>query len=302
MSFKRWVIVAILLGLLFVFVGCGQGREKVAAMVNGEKIYLSQVEGRLERYGKPQRREEEEKLKKRILDDLIKKKLILQEARRQGITVSQKEVDNRLESVKKTFPSHEAFERALNQMGMTEKEFREEVEENLMVAKVTDWVSRNVKVTSEEVEDYYQKNKEQYQEPEKVRLRWIVLSSQEQAQEVLEQLEQGADFSQLAGQYSIDDDTRDRGGELGELSRAELPPEVAEIAFKLNPGEYSQQAVRTQRGYVIVQADERIPPRQKDLEEVESEVHSALISRKKEEKFRAWLEGLREEAEIKIYI
>ncbi len=294
-------MVAILLSLLFVFAGCNRGQKKVAAVVDGEKIYLSQVERRLERYGKPQRREEEEKLKKRILDDLVNKKLILQEARRQGITVSQKEVDNRLESVKKTFPSHEAFEQALDRMGMTEKEFRVEVEENLMVARATDWVSRNVKVTSEEVEDYYQKNKEQYQEPEKVRLRWIVLSSQEQARDVVDQLEQGADFSQLARQYSIDDDTRDRGGELGELSRAKLPPEVAEIAFKLNPGEHSQ-VVRIQKGYTIVQVDERIPPRQKDFEEAESEIRTTLISQKKEEKFRAWLEELRKEAEIKIYI
>ncbi|MDP3013773.1 MAG: peptidyl-prolyl cis-trans isomerase [Candidatus Subteraquimicrobiales bacterium] len=301
MSFKRWATVAILLSFLFIFVGCGRDGRKIAAVVNGESIYLSQLERRLERYGKEWKGENEKTRRKSILEDIINKKLILQEARRQGITVSQAEVDACLENVKKTFPSHKAFEQALDKMGVTEEEFGEEAEENLMVNKMIDRVSKNIKVTGEEIESYYQKNKEQYQKPEKVKLRWIVLSSQEQVQDVLVRLEGGADFSQLAGQYSIDEDTRDRGGELGERSKVELSPEIAEIAFKLNPREHSQ-VVRTQMGYVIVQVDERIPPRQKDLEEVESEIRSTLISRKKEEKFRAWLEGLKKEAEIKIYI
>lgn len=301
MSFKRWVTVVILLGFLLIFVGCGRDEKKVAAVVNGESIYLSQLERRLERYGKEWKGENEEARRKSILEDMINKKLILQEARRQGITVSQAEVDAYLENVKKTFLSHKAFEQALDKMGVTEEEFGGEAEENLMVNKMIDRVSKNIKVTGEEIKNYYQENKEQYQEPEKVRLRWIVLSSQDQAQDVLVRLEGGADFLHLAEQHSIDEGTRDCGGELGERSKVELSPEIAEIAFKLNPGEHSQ-VVRTQMGYSIVQVDGRIPPRQKDLEEMESEIRSTLISRKKEEKFRAWLEGLKKEAEIKIYI
>lgn len=96
--------------------------------------------------------------------------------------------------------------------------------------------------------------------PEQVEARHILVSSESQAEDIIKQLNKGADFAKLAQKYSIDPGAKN-GGELGWFSKDEMVPEFANAAFALKKGQYTKTPVHTQFGYhVILNEGERTAP------------------------------------------
>jgi parvulin-like peptidyl-prolyl isomerase len=93
-------------------------------------------------------------------------------------------------------------------------------------------------------------------EAEQVHARDIVLDSEQTAQQVLALLQQGTDFATVAKEYSVDETTKDNGGDLGWFPRGRVAPELEEAAFALQPGQLSG-IVGLSDGYHILQVVER---------------------------------------------
>ncbi len=147
-----------------------------------------------------------------------------------------------------------------------------------------------VSVTEEEVEAYYAANPDEFKEPETVSARHILFTlepsaaeeeveeKRQDALEVMEMARQGADFAELAQEYS-EGPTKDRGGDLGEFTRERMVKPFADKAFSMAPGEISEP-VRTQFGWHVIKVEKVNPATEKSLEEVSDEIRTRLSQEK----------------------
>ncbi|HSL84104.1 MAG TPA: peptidyl-prolyl cis-trans isomerase [Thermoanaerobaculia bacterium] len=126
--------------------------------------------------------------------------------------------------------------------------------------------------------------------PERVRLRQVLTQTREEADAARAELAAGADFADVARRYS-EDPSAPYGGAQGELGREDLPEEFADVIFGLAPGEVSE-VLEADYGFHVFQVTARLPGRVVPFDEAEK----VLTQEVREERVRAWLDGLVEEA------
>jgi peptidyl-prolyl cis-trans isomerase C len=129
-------------------------------------------------------------------------------------------------------------------------------------------------ITDPEVADYYREHAEQFQRPERVRLRQILVEERARAQEAERALADGEDFAEVARRLS-EEPSAPYGGDQGELSREDLPPRFVDVVFGLLEGEVSD-IIPVEYGFHIFQVVERKPERTIPLAEAEAEIRDLL--------------------------
>jgi len=301
---KKAVTLILLVSFLISAASCSSSGKKVAATVNGDPIYMEEVDRQLDQlkqqHQQLQGQEGEQYAKsfqKQILDDLIDQKLVLQEAEKQNVKVSDKEIDDWLKQVKKMFPSEQQFQSKLKELKMTLDELKKNRKDQIMMQKLIEKITKGIKVSDKEVEDYYKKHTVEFKDPEKVKIKWIFVATEKEAKEVLTKLQEGADFAATAKEKSVDPTTKDKGGELGLKSKAELPPEIADAAFKIELNKLSE-VIKTQQGSAIFMVEEKQAERQKSFDESKAEIKNKLLSDKQRKAYEAWVAKLKKKAKI----
>jgi len=164
-----------------------------------------------------------------VLDDAVRAK---------GIVIADKTANDQLTRVLETsFPAgRDAFLAKLAGVGVSQPAILDEVKRQLADAQLFDQVTRDVPVpTDQEVAQAYQQRRAEMAVPEKRRLRNIVLDTQQRADQVRAQLASGTDFAALAGQVTLDDSTKAKGGDLGAVTRDQLEQPYADAAFTAAP-------------------------------------------------------------------
>ncbi len=152
---------------------------------------------------------------------------------------------------------------------------------------------KQVQISPKEIEDYYQNNKEKFGQPKKVKVRHILIKAEgkdaevtakakEKAESIRKEAAEGKDFAKLAKQYSEDPGTKDRGGELGYISKGMVVPEFEEAAFSLKAGEISA-VIQTPYGFHILKVDDVQEARTEPLEKAKDQVDALLRNRKARE-------------------
>jgi len=180
-------------------------------------------------------------MKKRLFDQFVREKLFLTAAKDAGTNLTEEQEKN-LERLK-------------------------------MMYLMSNYVSAALKenpVTDTEVRQTYEKNPQQYMTAERRKLRHIIVPAEEKAKEILQQLKNGANFEEIAGQNNTDA-TKQRGGDLGWAQKGIYVKEFEDIAFSLKKGAISD-IVKTQFGYHIIRVDDIEPSRQKSFPEVAQEI------------------------------
>ena len=205
-----------------------------------------------------------------VLDWMIDQILIEQAAVEAKVRVTSTMADIQLRHIKGKDAAR--FSRWLKANGMTEESLRAQVRMDLLTAAMRDAVTKSLGRKSSHV-----------------RARHILLSQEDSARAVAEELAAGQNFIVIARQYSEDDATRDSGGDLGFLPRGVMPPELERAAFALQPGQVSP-VIRTATGLHILQVVESDPDRT-----VADDYWPAVQQRA----FEDWLAGRRAQAEIK---
>ncbi len=144
-------------------------------------------------------------------------------------------------------------------------------------------IRKGITITPEDVQRYYDDNKAQYAQPERVQASHILLKTEgkddaavrKQAEEILAKVKAGGDFAALAKQYSEDEGSGAKGGDLGFFERGAMVAEFDEVAFKLQPGETSD-LVKTQFGYHIIRVIAKQPASTSTAEQVRPQIEDTL--------------------------
>ncbi len=249
------------------------GLELVAS-INGEGIRRDRFERELARYQQQTGETDNPALRTIVLDTMIEQVLIAQEAARQGITIDEAQIDAEVAAIAQMAGSAEAWQQWLSDNLYTEGEFRDSLRATLITARMRDVVTAGLAG-----------------EVPHVRARHILVDTEQEANSILEQLRNGADFAALAA-LSRDTTTRENGGDLGWFTQDELvDPALATVAFSLEPLQIAGP-VRTSLGFHIIQTLERAN------RPVDEERRALLAQRQ----FELWLAALVAGAQVQRYL
>ncbi|MBE0446852.1 MAG: peptidylprolyl isomerase [Actinobacteria bacterium] len=310
MKFLKYGLAIVLITAVALTVA-GCSKEPLAATVNGKKITVAEVNEKLEvqmeqfagQYGDmfkgPEGQRMKDQLRQAVLDQLINMELVIQEVDRQGIKITDKEVDAKVKEIIKIYnlKDEKDLEQALKQKGTTVAQFKEEVGRAIKIEKL---ISKGIKVSSKDIEKYFKDNKKDFVAQDQIMAAHILVQKEEDAKNILEQIKGGADFAQLAKQYSTDPGSKDKGGRLDWADKDDFVPEFADACWKLNPNEISD-LVKTDYGYHIIKLIDKKPSRQMELAEVRDQVKERLLMKKKQEVYTKLIDRLKKKADIKMY-
>jgi peptidyl-prolyl cis-trans isomerase C len=259
----------------------------VAARVNDQPITLDEFNAELARYlaaaampvdpSSDQGQQMASQIKDDVLDALIERALVEQEAARNGINVTDQQVDEELAVTRLRVGGDGQFQSWLATNRMTEQDARDLARHELLTNALRDRILTQLPRTAEYVHAYH-----------------IVVGTEAEARKILQQLQNGAKFSALALSQSLDDSTRAAGGDLGWFTRdagSILWSEVEEAAFGLQPGETSD-VVASPIGFHIVRVTER---ETRALTEADA-------AQMQEQAMSQWMAQLRASARIERFI
>ncbi|MEM4992138.1 peptidylprolyl isomerase [Priestia sp. SB1] len=198
------------------------------------------------------------------LEQLIEEKVL-----RNNYSVTDKEIEAELKTVKKQFSSDEEFKSALESSGIkNEAALKKQIELSLIQQKA---VTAGVDKSEKKLKAYYEKHKEEF---ETAKASHILVQDEKAANEIKKKLDEGGDFSKLAKEYSIDTATASNGGDLGEFKRGDMVTEFSDAAFSIKLNTISD-VIKTDYGYHIIKVTER---KQKTYEQAKDQVEKAYLS------------------------
>lgn len=260
--------------------------EPLAAIVNGQAILLVDYERRVAQYeqslvqegldlGSEEGSADLALMRREVLDGMIELVLMEQGAVDLGVVVSEEDLATQMAADIEAGGGEAAFADWLEATNQTRDDYAEMLYESLLAQRVVDIVGADVP-----------------SEAEQVHVRRIVVTSEEEAQEILALLEQGSDFEELAASHSVDLGTKDEGGDLGWFPRGVHAAEVERAAFALEPGEYSG-VLQLGEEYHVLELVDHDPERALTSEAIIDLKLAAL---------EQWLQGLQHSADIERYM
>lgn len=295
------------LGLL-AFAGCHRmkhSREDLAviATVNGESLTRAELEHQLSREmestdAAPPTPEQLAPIRRALTETLVRRMLLLQQAREKNISVTPDEVDRAVLRVRADYPT-DGFDQALSQAHLSLAELKKDQEASLTVVKLFEQeVYPRVGVTEEEIHDYFDAHPDDFTRPEEVHAAQIVVKELDEAKHVQQLLRQGQPFADLARKYSLSADAK-VGGDLGFFPRGQMPPRFDEVCFKLGVGQVSD-VVSTEYGFHLFKVLAKRPPRKQDFAQARQEIEHRLLERKRAKAQSDYVQALKAKAQIHI--
>ena len=240
---------------------------------------------------------------------LVQQEELAQEAKKLGVSVTQKDIDKQVQQIKKTYyqGSEKKFLAALKKDDLTLPELEQyELKPNLLNQQIQNKVTSNVNVSNADALKYYKQNKASFTTPETREIRHILVNSKSLADTIETKLKNGASFAALAKKYSKDTGSAAQGGKLcvahggssGTCSQT-VPP-FDKSAFSLKTNEISQP-VKSVYGWHVIQALGPIKPAHtQTFAEVKSQIQANLTSQQKQTAWQAWLAKLAKDFKGKV--
>lgn len=210
-----------------------------------------------------------------VLSQTVDRWLLRKIAADQGIVISQENVQAKLQEERDKVEAgalYESWESYLVANGFTDRTIEQLAHDRLMLTELLE--AQQVDLLEEQVH-----------------IAHISLEDRAKAQEVMDKLKAGEDFAKLAAEYSMDEETRDSGGDLGWFSPALMLPELGQAATGLQPGQFSE-VIATRYGFTIITLLER------DMREADPSV----LAQRKQAGLAAVLTAERDRAEIEILV
>jgi len=169
-----------------------------------------------------------------------------------------------------------------------------------------------IKLTDKDYEAYYNAHKKEFENPEMVRARHILIAVKpnateeekkaalKKAEDILEKAKKGDDFAKLASEYSDDPGSKAKGGDLGFFTAGSMVGKFEQAAFTLKPGEISP-VVETEFGYHIIKVEERKAAEQQPYDAIKEQVQAKATQAIQQERLNAFLEKAMKDAKVTFY-
>src|SRR5665213_3946412 len=250
-----------------------------------------------------------------VVDQLITIQLLLQQATPADQAAGKIEADLQYTNLSKRFPSPEAFARQLTAVGMTVAELRAKATQEA-VAKAALKRELNISISDDDAKDYYNKHPADFEQPEMVHVRHILLmtidpathsplltntvaAKRRQIEDLRKRILAGEDFATLATQFSEDPGSKQNGGELPAFPRGQMVPEFESAAFALNTNQVSE-VVTTQFGYHLIKLLDKTPAKEIDYATAATDIKEGLARQKIAKLAPAYVQKLRAEGQVDI--
>lgn len=329
---------ALLVPLVAVFCALGAGCKResapgpdVWAVVNGKEITRQEVEkifkSRVNADAPAPSQEEALSLDLSILDELVNSEILLERATKMNLVASDAEVEDKFTESKSPY-TEEEFQKKLKETGLTVDDLRSDIRRQLSIQKLLNReVVAKISITDQDIQDFYSKNRAQFNvtEPE-YHIAQIVITPHpdatvhnrkndkatneaeagRKAAMLIQKINAGADFAELAADYS-EDSSASTGGDLGfqpESAFDKSDPLLKKAVLSLRPGQTTQPLHDPRGGYIIVKliAKEAAGERQFSDPQVQQAIRDALRTRKEQLLRSAYLVEARDEAHVTNYL
>jgi peptidyl-prolyl cis-trans isomerase C len=208
-------------------------------------------------------------------------------ARESKLKVSDEDIEKKVSEVRSKYPDDFAFRRALADENLSIEAWKKELEFTILQKKIfTKITEKAPEPTEAELKAYYDTHQSEFQRPQRVRLRQIVLEREDDAKRVLEELEKGASLAKLAKNHSVAPEGAN-GGDTGWLDRGTL--QVFEPAFKMRVGARSGM-IKSPYGYHIYEVLKKEPESRLSFQDAKAKIRARLTELKEQQIFSSWLE------------
>lgn len=310
-NLKSKITAAILACTMMIgLTACGKP-EGVAAEVNGEQISMEDYQKEYaavrnsfvidQGAGDPAILKEalpnmgnvtiEEYLREMTLENLIKERIVIQDAEKYGVKVSDEEVDNMYNNTMESAGGEQLFIAELKKQGLTPEFFKNFLKKKIMIQKYYEEKMKDITPNDEDIKKYYEEHKDDYFMAEASH---ILVDTEKEAKDAKKKLDEGADFAKLAKEISKDPTAKENGGSLGEFPNGAMVPEFNDAIVEMKPGEISKP-IETQFGYHIIELKSKT---ERKFEDVKEEIKNELLMQN-EQKYN---EKLEKEAKVKKYV
>jgi peptidyl-prolyl cis-trans isomerase SurA len=309
----------------------GAAVEQIVARVNDQVITTSDYDRALKQMDEEARQRGDSmqqiaEAHKDLLRNLIDQQLWLSKGKELDIT-GETELVKQLDEIRKKYnlTSMEDLERAAREQGVSFEDFKANIRNNIVTQQVMrEEVGRKINITPGEVERYYEAHKQEYAQPESVRMSEILVSTgtpapsatvpgetepadpaklaaaKSKADEIETKLQAGGDFAQLAKTFS-DGQTAAAGGDLGEFRRGTMGKVLEDQTFSLKAGQFTEP-ILTKQGYIILKVDQHVSGGVPPFKDVQDQVADAYYMTKMEPAIRAYLSEMREEGYVRVLL
>jgi parvulin-like peptidyl-prolyl isomerase len=214
------------------------------------------------------------------------------------IDVSDEAVDKRIDQyIKERHQGDKKkFDAELKSQGLSPEQARDIIRANLVQEAIFNKVTKDVKVTDEQVKTYYGKNKAQYGTPETRQVRHVLVKDKALADDLYEQLKAGGDWNAIAKKHSQDPASKNQGGKMT-ATKGQLVPEFEQTAFTIGNNGISKP-VKTQYGWHIIQALSPVKESQSTpFAQVQEAIRQQLLQENRNKEMEKWVADMRKDLE-----
>ncbi len=273
----------------------------IVATVNNKTITESELEAQ---YARLPRQYTRLFKKEDVLKQMVEEYLVLDKAEELGITVSEEQVDKRIQSLlKKGNMEMAQLKSNLQKNNITMEEFRELIKRQTLVEKTFQQIfGDQLEITDEEARTVYEENKSRYKKPRQAKVKHILLagrnnSVKQKAEKVKMKAVEGEDFCNLVRNYSVDTSSIGRCGEYN-FTRGDMMPAFENTSFSLEEGEIG--LAKTAYGYHVIKKIGEISSEQLAFKEAKESIKMELKKARKAKLYKELVNDLKADAEIEV--
>ena len=224
-------------------------------------------------------------LKQQVMQFLVSADWIEGEAKERGLTASSAEVQKQfLQTKKQSFPNEKAYQKFLSTSAQTIQDLLFRVRLDVLSNKIREDVTKGVSSVSEaDLKDYYDKNAQQFTQPERRDLEVVLTKSQGQANQAKKEVESGTNWAKVAKKLSTDPASKNQGGKLLGVSKGQQDPTFDAAIFKAVQGRIAGP-VKTGAGYYVFRVTKITPASKQSLQASSAGIKQLLISQNQQKK------------------
>src|SRR3954451_13743704 len=232
---------------------------------------------------KAQCKQEYDGASQQTLQFLISSQWLTQEAAKRKITATDKEVQTTFQQQKKqSFPKEADYQKFLQTSGQSESDLLYRVKLSVLTNKLQQSIVKDKgTVTDQQIQDYYDKNKQRFAQPETRDLEVVLATKKAKADAALKAVKSGTKWATVAKKYSSDDASKSQGGKLPGVTKGQQEKSFDAAIFNAKKGVITGP-VKTQFGYYVFRVTKITPAKQQSLEQVKTTIKNLLQSQQQQ--------------------